>query len=334
LAGGTGSLEARWVVLTLEKSSVKRVLVTGASGFIGRALLSLRSPAYEYIAASRTQFDFEGGGWRRSPDLSPSADWRDALNGVDSVVHLAGRVHLPKEGDPSRFFFDNHQGTVKLVEDAVQAGVSQFVYLSTAKVLGDETDISGLTESAKPCPADPYSASKLAAEQALHRFSDRLGITILRPPLVYGPGVKANFLALLSAVSRGIPLPLKSVRNRRSLIGVVNLAQAIVACLESPRSAGHTFHVTDGSPISTPQLVREIAAAFDKPARLFAFPPSLLEACARAIGREETMKRLTRSLELDDSAIRSEIGWQPTNDLATGINETVSWYGTQDVKPV
>ncbi len=311
----------------------RRVLVTGAGGFVARALLSANPVGFEYVTASRRgDVGIEGVPWRRSPDLSASADWESVLDGIDSVVHLAGRVHLAPDKDISAYFAENFDGTVKLAQDAIAAGVRRFVYLSTAKVLGDESGAVPFAEDAIAHPEGPYAASKLAAEQGLCGLRGRMQITILRPPLVYGPGVKANFLALLAAVARGVPLPLASIHNRRSLIGVDNLVTAIIACLESPKAAGRTYFVTDGPPLSTPDLVRAIASALGKPPRLFAFPPRLLESCGAVVGRAETVKRLTRSLELDDQAIRSELGWRAAHTFDAGIAETARWYQslTQD----
>ena len=310
----------------------RRVAVTGASGFVARAMILSKPTRHEYVSISRHPVAFERVAWRPSPDLSESADWRLVLDGIDAVVHLAGRVHLAPDRDSAAYFSENCAGTIKLAEDAIAAGVSRFVYLSTAKVLGDESGAVPFAEDAIAHPEGPYAASKLAAEQGLCGLRGRMQITILRPPLVYGPGVKANFLALLSAVARGVPLPLASIHNRRSLIGVDNLATAIVACLESPKAAGRTYFVTDGPPLSTPDLVRAIASALGKPPRLFAFPPRLLESCGAVVGRAETVKRLTRSLELDDQAIRSELGWRAAHTFDAGIAETARWYQslTQD----
>ena len=307
-------------------SMTSRVLVTGGSGFVANALFSVRQSTFEFVAASRRRIDLEGARWLQSPELSASANWRPLLEGIDSVVHLAGRVHLPSHDNPSSYLAKNCEGTLKLANDSVEAGVKRFVFMSSAKVLGGESGAFALDETASPRPQDPYSASKLAAEQSLASLGDRLQITILRPPLVYGPGVKANFFALLSAVARGLPLPLASISNKRSLIGVKNLASAIQACLVSPKAAGHTFHVTDGFAVSTPGLVRSIATAFGKSARLFAFPPALIELLGAAVGRGGRVKSLTRSLELDDRGIRSELGWKPIQTFESGLAETVNWY--------
>ena len=304
----------------------RRVLVTGASGFVARGLLSITPPEITYVAASRHSVDLDGVTWRRSPDLGPAADWKKTLEGVDCVVHLAGRAHLAPGADPAPYFSENCDGTEKLARDAMAVGIKRFVYVSSAKVLGDESGAAPLAEEAPAQPGDPYAASKHAAEQALAALGGTMQVTILRPPLVYGPGVKANFLALLCAVARGMPLPLAGIRNCRSLIGVDNLASAILACLASDTAAGRTYHVTDGAPVSTPALVRALAAALGRPARLFAIPPRALEACGAMLGRGETVKRLTRSFELDDRAIRRELGWQAICTFDAGIAATARWY--------
>lgn len=304
----------------------RRVLVTGATGFVGQALISRNSADREVVAASRSPVNVDGVEWRRSPSLSGTADWKPLLQGIDSVVHLAGRVHRLSDPYGSAYLAENCDGTIKLARDAISSGVRRFIFLSTSKVLGEESGSAALQESAQAHPGDAYALSKYSAEQALADLRGSLQIAVLRPPLVYGPGVKANFRALLSAVDRGLPLPLASIRNRRSLIGVDNLASAIVACLDSPGAAGRTFHVTDGVPRSTPELVRAIASAMGRPARLLPFPPALLEACGALTGRGDTVRRLTRSLELDDKAIRTEIGWQAPRTFEDEIGETVRWY--------
>ncbi len=304
----------------------RRILVTGASGFVAQALFSARGAGDEYFAASRTVLDIGGVQWRQSPTLSISADWKSVLEGIDIVVHLAARVHLPGDGDQSAYRVENCDGAVKLAQDAIEVGVRRFIFLSTSKVLGDESGEGPLDETAPMRPGDAYAASKLAAEQALPSLGGGMHTTVLRPPLVYGPGVKANFLALLSAVSRGVPLPLGRINNRRSLIYVDNLASAIIACVDSTAAAGRIYNVADDPSVSTPDLVRALAAASGISPRLFPVPPAALEACGALVGRKETVKRLTRSFEVDSSAIRSELGWRPPHSFETGIERTVRWY--------
>jgi nucleoside-diphosphate-sugar epimerase len=305
---------------------ISRVLVTGASGFVGRALICARSPSRQFIAASRRPPNDPGVEWRRGPALSATADWKPLLEGIDSVVHLAGRVHLPSHANPSAYQVENCEGTIKIARDAAAMGVGRFVFMSTAKVVGDESGKFALDESVPCRPAGAYAISKHAAEQGLQALGKGMQVLVLRPPLVYGPGVKANFLSLLSAVNRGLPLPLASIHNKRSFVGIDNLVSAILASLDSHATAGRTFHVTDGPARSTPQLVKAIASALGIQPRLFGLSPTLLETCAMAIGRGETVKRLTRSLELDDSAIRTELGWREVKTFEEGIAQTARWY--------
>lgn len=309
-----------------DSTVTRRILVTGASGFVARAVLATHLQGGGYVAASRHAPGVTGIEWRQCPELSGSADWTGALEGIDTVVHLAGRVHVPAGGDASPYFTENGEGTAKLALDANAVGVRRFIFLSTAKVLGDESGPLPLGEGAMPAPADPYARSKLQAEQALSALRGEMQVTVIRPPLVYGPGVRANFLALFKAVARGAPLPLASVGNRRSLVFVGNLASAIATCVDSPRAAGRTYHVTDGAAVSTPELVRAIASALGRPSRLIPFPPRLLEIAGALAGRAETVKRLTRSLELDDRAIRADLLWRPPSTFEAGIKETAGWF--------
>ncbi|NBS55488.1 MAG: NAD-dependent epimerase/dehydratase family protein [Betaproteobacteria bacterium] len=198
----------------------RRILVTGASGFVAQALFSARGAGDVYFAASRTVLDIEGVQWRQSPALSGSADWKSVLNEIDIVVHLAARVHLPRDGDQTAYFVENCDGTVKLAQDAMDAGVKRFIFLSTSKVLGDESGNGPLDETAPVRPGDGYAASKLAAEQALPGLGGGMHTTVLRPPLVYGPGVKANFLALLSAFT-------STISRQRSSHASIQLRQPV-----------------------------------------------------------------------------------------------------------
>ncbi len=308
----------------------QRILVTGASGFVASTLLAKRAEDLKFVALSRRPVVIGGVESQIGGDLSAHTDWLPFLKGIDAVVHLAGRVHIRPPQDAAAYAAENCEGTLKLARDAVEAGVSRFIFLSTAKVLGDESGDAALDESAPVRPKDLYAASKLAAERGLAQLGSKLHVTILRPPLVYGPGVRANFFALLSAVARGIPLPFESIRNKRSLISAANLASAIMACLRAPTGPLRTFHVTDGAPVSTPDLVRAMAFALGKPARIFPFPPRMLEFCGAILGRRETVARLTRSFEIDDGAIRNHLGWRPCQPFEAGIAATALWFKCED----
>lgn len=292
-----------------------RVLVTGAEGFVGAHLCPrLASAGCGVRALSR----------RDHGDLARDVRWSALLEGVDAVVHLANVAH--RAADAATLEAVNVRATGCLARAAQDAGVTRFVYLSSAKVYGEDSGAAAYAESSPLAPRDTYGRSKLAAEQALHAAYAGPGCVVLRPPLVYGPGVKANFLALLRAVERGVPLPLASIRNRRSLLYVGNLADAILACLQAPPVRARTWNLSDGPAVSTPGLVRAMAAALGRPARLLPFPPALLEFTAALAGRGASAQSLTRSLELDDGAIRRELGWQPAHDLHAGLRATVAWH--------
>jgi nucleoside-diphosphate-sugar epimerase len=243
-------------------------------------------------------------------------------------VHLAGAAHLPRGADPLVFESTNVLATERLAAAAARAGVRRFVFVSSAKVNGERSAERPLREDDPPAPEDAYARSKLEAERRLLAIakSSALEPVILRPPLVYGPGVKANFLALLRAVDAGWPLPLARVANRRSLVYLGNLTSAIEACLEHPAAAGETFFVADAAAVSTPELALAIARALGRPSRLFAFPPAALALLASLAGQRARLARLAGSLELDTSKIGSRLGWRPPHGFAEGIAETCRWF--------
>jgi nucleoside-diphosphate-sugar epimerase len=312
------------------------MLVTGASGFVGRAVctraLSLgfgvrgshRSPGSSGLVPAGVEK-------LRIPSIDHKADWSRALEGVSAVVHLAGRVHVPKDIDGNSlaaFREVNTFGTERLARTAAAVGVQRFIYVSTIKVNGEQTLTMPFTERDPPCPEDAYAISKWESEQALHRIGNTCGleIVILRPPLVYGGGVGANFLRLLRLIHRCIPLPFASVSNRRSFIYVKNLADAILASAVHPKATGQTFCVSDGEDVSTPELIRRIAHAMEVPSRMFWFPPSLLNAVAGIAGKSAEVCRLLGSLTTDSSKFRFETGWIPRYTLSQGLAETIEWY--------
>lgn len=312
-----------------------RVLVTGATGFVGRALCPALIAAGWRVSASsrnpRSLEDVHGVDIRPTFGLGAGADWSGALAGNEAVVHLAARVHVMN--DPSTDPLAEHrrtntEGTRALAVEAAEAGVRRFVFLSTVKVLGETSGEGAFQDDTLPAPRDPYAISKLEAEQALAEVAAATGmeVVILRPPLVYGPGVKGNFLSLLRLAARGWPLPLAGIRNRRSLVYVDNLADAIVRCLSHPRAAGRRFLVRDGEDLSTAELYRAVAAALGRPARLFPVPGALFRSLARIAGRGEAAGRLLDSLAVDDRQIRSELGWSPPSTLDHGIAETAAWF--------
>jgi len=269
-------------------------------------------------------------------DIDNNTDWKMALKGIDAVVHAAARVHVLKDtvADPLEAYRSvNVNGTMNLAHQAAAAGVRRFIFLSSIKVNGEENSVE-YRETDKPAPLDSYGISKMEAENKLRKTAPEMGmeVVILRPPLIYGPGVRANFLKLLKAVDRGLPLPLASINNRRSMIYVENLVDAIALCLRHPKAADQTFLLSDGENLSTPDLIHRIATALGKKKRLIPLTPIILDILARVVGKGQMASRLTGSLTLDDSKIRRELGWNPPFTIGHGIAKTVSWY-KHDCKP-
>lgn len=309
------------------------VLVTGADGFVGGVLCeTLAASARRVRRAVRVArpglTDAVATG-----DIGPDTDWRSALEGVGSVVHLAARTHVLREtaaDPPAEYRRINLDGTRRLAQMAARAGVRRLVFMSSIKVNGEATE-RPFTERDVPRPEDAYGRSKWETEQALARIAAETGleVVVLRSPLVYGPGVKGNFLRLMDVVARGTPLPLSSIENRRSLVYVGNLADAIVKTIDAPGTAGRTYLVSDGEDVSTPDLVRSLAQALGVRPRLLPCPPALLKFGAALAGKRAELARLTGSLQVDSSRIHRELLWQPRYTLAQGLAETARWYHAQ-----
>jgi len=311
------------------------ILVTGANGFIGWALCRrLAADGHKVRGAVRdmTQRTALPSGVEEAQvgDIGPDTDWSKALNGVNTVVHLAARVHVMNDAasDPlATFRWVNVKGTKRLAQQAVDANVRRFFFMSSVKENGEER-AQPYTERDMPKPQDPYGTSKWEAEQVLHEIAEATGleVVILRPPLVYGPGVKANFLSLMRSLARGIPLPLSSVNNRRSLIYIENLVDAVFTCLSHPEAASQTYLVSDGEDASTSELIRSVGSALGNPAHMFPFPTFLMRLTGRLLGKSPEVKRLLGSLTVDCSKIRRELDWQPPYTMAQGLSETAKWY--------
>ena len=284
-----------------------KILVTGASGFIGGTLCPvLAARGHEVRALNRGT----------TGDLSRFSEWPRALEGIDAVVHLAAIAHV-RGTDERRMRAVNVDLPLALGRAAAQAGVP-LLFMSSAKVHGESTVDRPFDGSSLLAPEDAYARAKVDAETGL-RALEGLNLTVIRPPLVYGPGVKANFMILLRAIARGWPLPFAGVENGRSLVSAANLADAAARCVEAPAAIGRTYLVSDGPAVSTPALCRALGAALGVPTRLFPFPSALLELAP-------PMRKLARSLELDGGAIQRELGWLPPHTFGEELRKTAAWY--------
>jgi nucleoside-diphosphate-sugar epimerase len=306
-----------------------KILVTGAGGFVGSALCpALEARGHAVRAAARRPLDRPDA--RVVDDIGPDTDWRDALHGCDAVVHLAAMVHVMGAADASTlasYRRVNAAGTRALAEQALLAGVRRFVFVSTAKVLGEASPTGRpFTDADADRPLDPYAISKAEAERALDEASDgtQMRVAILRPPLVYGPGVGANFLRLFEAVARGRPLPFGAVANRRSLVYVGNLASAIAACLEHPEARGR-YLVCDGQDVSTAALVQRIGHALGRSPRLVAVPVGVLRAAGALFNRRADMDRLLGDFALAPTRLAA-LGWRAGFSLDDGLAATAEWF--------
>jgi nucleoside-diphosphate-sugar epimerase len=311
-----------------------RVLLTGATGFVGRNLGSLlaHSP-YIVRAALRAPGRPPAGIAEVAAvgDITSQTDWSAALADVDTVIHAAARAHRPNDPAEEPYLEVNARGTGCLARAAARAGVRRFVYLSSIKVNGEGITDRPYRVGDPPRPGDAYASSKWLGEQYLQEVvaASAMQGVVVRAPLVYGPGVKGNFLRLLRWVQAGRPLPLGGIHNMRSLVNVWNLCDLLRLLLEHPLAAGRTWMVSDGEDLSTPELVRRMARAMGRPVRLLTVPRPLLSVVARLTGASAEFARLCGSLTVDISTTRGELGWTPPVAASTGIARTVDWYLTQ-----
>jgi nucleoside-diphosphate-sugar epimerase len=308
------------------------IVVTGAEGFIGRACIErLLREQYDVRPVARETARSEQGAFY-SADLVKPSSWTGVLRGAEAVIHLAGHAHAAGALDEvalTEMRRVNVDGAVNLGRESARAGIRRFVFVSSVKAMGNATtEGNPYTEEDEPIPKDPYGEAKLAAERELTRIAARTGmeLVIVRPPMVYGPGVKGNFLRLLGLVERGIPLPLKNARNQRSLVYLFNLVDFLVRCVSHPAASGHTFLVSDDHDVSSADLVRSIAAAMSKKAHLFPLPISLSRVALRVLGREEVWWRLFGSLQVRPDRAKRLLGWRPEFELNHGIAEATRWY--------
>lgn len=310
-----------------------KVLVTGASGFVGGALLSrlMVEEAFTPIAVVRNAKCFRGACEVQSFDLCDPHSI-PSMEGVDVVVHSAARVHVMNEmaeDAMSEFRKANLEGTLRLARRASEDGVRRFIFISTIKVNGESSKSKHpFTADDKPAPIDPYSISKFEAELALHQLCNDSGmeLVIIRPPLVYGRGVKANFLSMLKWLDRGVPLPLGAIHNRRSLVAVGNLVDLILVCISHPAARNEVFLVSDGADLSTTELLKELAQAMNKKARLLPIPEFFLSVAGNLVRKKDVVQRICESLQVDIEKNKELLGWTPPINRKVAFRETVIHY--------
>ena len=327
-------------MVSISGASLSRILVTGVSGFVGSALCShLLAQGHAVRAVVRSADSVLSGAGLdvvAVGDVGAQTDWSAALVGVDCIVHCAARPHVMHEAAAdalAAYRTVNVVGTHRLAEQASTLGVRRLVFLSSIKVNGESTD--GLPhpfgarndegELDAPAPEDPYGVSKWEAEQALWAVSSQTGldVVIVRPPLVYGPGVKGNLLRLLRWVELGVPLPLGAVQNQRSLVGLDNLVDLLGRCIDHPAAVGQTLLVSDGEDVSTPDLLRHMAAGLGRSANLLPVPKPLLRLAAYALGKQAEVDRLIGSLQIDSRYTCDLLDWTPPTSVVKGIRDMV-----------
>ena len=311
-----------------------KVLVTGASGFIGKSLCEeLVGQNKLVIAAVRVNYvECAGVESRQVGEIENTTDWSKILNNMSVVVHLAARVHVMHDNalNPLEEFRKvNVHGTLQLAREAAKAGVKRFIFVSSIKVNGESSEIGKpFTAADLPSPQDAYGISKLEAEQGLKLIAQQTGmeVVIIRPPLVYGDGVKANFANMLRMIKRSIPLPFGAIHNKRSFVFIGNLVSLIVRCIEHPNAANQTFLVSDGCDLSTTQLLRACAAALGVETRIFSVPKKLIEVVAAILGKQDVAQRLCGNLQVDISKARALLDWAPPFTVEEGLRITANGF--------
>ncbi len=303
------------------------ILLTGASGFLGGKILKTlnRLGGFDIALALRSQGSYSAAIAHVVGELSADTEWSVALTGRQLVIHAAARAHIMKDevADPlAEYRLVNVEGTLNLARQAAAAGVERFIYISSIKVNGESTPLGRpFVSSDAPAPEDPYGLSKLEAEQGLMQLAAETGmeVVIIRPPLVYGPGVKGNFASMIKLIDRGIPLPFGAIHNKRSLVGVDNLVDLIIRCVDHPGAANQVFLAGDGKDLSTTELLLGVGKAMGKPARLIPVPVGLLQFGATLLGKKAMAQRLLGSLQVDISKTCELLDWKPPYTVEQGL---------------
>lgn len=313
-----------------------KVLITGVNGFVGKTLsdeLVIKGFNVNGTVRSVMSVDFPGAITKFViKDIDSKTDWQNALEGVDMVIHLAARVHVMKDtaiDALSEFRRVNVEGTLNLARQAVEAGVQRFIFISSIKVNGEGSILGQpYTPEDQPSPVDPYGISKREAEDGLRQLASETGmeVVIIRPPLVYGPGVKANFQSMMHWLDKGIPLPLGAIHNRRSLVSLDNLIDLIVTCIHHPAAANQIFIAGDGEDLSTTELLQRMAAALGKKAWLIPVPSFILEWGAHLLGKQVITQKLCGSLQVDISKARDLLDWKPPVSVDKALRKTAQYY--------
>ena len=311
-----------------------KVLVTGGNGFVGQSLCQQLLQQDYFVRAAIRDFNKTVPASEKVliGNLDANTDWSLALQDIQVVIHLAARVHVMKETSSdalAEFRKVNVEGTLNLARQAVQAGVSRFIYLSSIKVNGEQTsDEMPYTPEDEPNPVDPYGISKQEAEKALRQLALETGlkVVIIRPPLIYGPSVKANFQSMMRIIDKNVPLPLAAINNKRSLVALDNLIDLILTCIKHPAAVNQTFLVSDGHDLSTPELLKRMAVALVKRAYLLPIPTVLLVSVATMLGKKAIAQRLCGSLQVDISKSRELLGWQPPLCVDDALDKVAQSY--------
>ena len=308
------------------------ILVTGANGFVGKLLVSdLLKKQYDVVGVLRSQNDNQADVKMAAIGaITAVTDWSTALSAIDVIVHLAARVHVMNDqaSDPlAEFRKVNVDGTLNLARQAVKAGVKRFIFVSSIKVNGELTQVDKpFAASDIPCPQDAYGISKYEAEQGLLKLAKETGleVVIIRPPLIYGGGVKANFASMMKAVKSGFPLPLGAINNKRSFVYVGNLISLILKCIDHPSAANQVFLVSDGRDLSTTELLKVCAQSLDVSPRLLPVPQRFLEVAAKILGKENLAQRLCGNLQVDITKTRQLLDWEPQFTVEDGLKDVAT----------